>query len=123
MNNWNDVLTKVNSPVARHECFLVKGDALQQSPCDQDAAMPTKHKSTKRKMYFLAGNLCGKYLTHQEAKCMLHILRGCTIVKTAQLMDLSDRTVESYLKNIKNKLGVKTKAQLICEIVKSGFVV
>lgn len=52
-------------------------------------------------------------LTQRELSCVAYLLQNRTAAETAQLMNLSKRTVESYLDNIKNKLGCNTKLELV----------
>lgn len=61
------------------------------------------------------------YFTTREGECMLGLLSGKTIVRVAAELELSPRTVEFYLKNMKSKLGCRTKSELIRLILKSDF--
>lgn len=61
------------------------------------------------------------YFTRREAECMLWLLRGKTIHGVALVLKLSPRTVEYYIKNMKNKLGCRTKFELIDLIYASEF--
>jgi len=63
-------------------------------------------------MYSLGEKYNNLYLTRREAECMIWLLRGKTVNGTATELKLSPRTVEFYLKNVKNKLGCRTKFQL-----------
>jgi DNA-binding CsgD family transcriptional regulator len=51
-------------------------------------------------------------LSQRECDCMSFFLRGQTVKETAQILNLSPRTVESHLKHIKNKLGIKEKREI-----------
>ncbi|MBV8801706.1 MAG: helix-turn-helix transcriptional regulator [Gammaproteobacteria bacterium] len=57
------------------------------------------------------------YFSKQEVKCLRLLLTGKTIKLIAQHMSLSPRTVEFYIENIKRKLDVKTKSELIEKVV------
>jgi DNA-binding CsgD family transcriptional regulator len=52
-------------------------------------------------------------LSKREEECLRLTLKGCTAKKIARMLDLSHRTVEEYLTNIKIKMGVKSKSELI----------
>ena len=52
------------------------------------------------------------YLTEREAECIYCLLQGKTIKSTGILLNLSARTVEFYLKNIKTKLKLRTKSAI-----------
>jgi len=57
------------------------------------------------------------YFSKQEIKCLRLLVTGKTIKLIAQHMSLSPRTIEFYLENIKRKLAVKTKSELIEKVV------
>lgn len=52
-------------------------------------------------------------LSRREYQILRAICMGHTAKKIAQLLDLSHRTVESYIANIKNKLGIQSKVELV----------
>jgi len=52
-------------------------------------------------------------LSKREAECLRLTIKGCTAKKIARMLDLSHRTIEEYLTNIKIKMGVKSKSELI----------
>ncbi len=55
----------------------------------------------------------GLYLTSREAQVSRLIASGFTIREAAKQVSLSPRTVEFYLSNIRRKLGVRNKNELI----------
>lgn len=62
-------------------------------------------------------HICGVYLSNQEIKCLRLLIGGKTIKLIGLQMGLSPRTIEYYLNNIKHKLHVKTKSELIEKVV------
>lgn len=52
-------------------------------------------------------------LTNREIECLHLTIRGNSARKVATRLGISQRTVEEYLNNIKFKMGVKTKAEMI----------
>ncbi|MCK4870908.1 MAG: helix-turn-helix transcriptional regulator [Gammaproteobacteria bacterium] len=60
--------------------------------------------------------------SRREAECMEHFLQGRTVAEVADLLGLSRRTVEFYVKNMRAKVGCRTKAELI-QIVLDGNIV
>ena len=62
------------------------------------------------------------HLTDQQLECLFHLVKGKTIKKIAVAMNLSHRTVEHYLENVKAKLGCKTREDLIEYALKLAFV-
>ena len=92
---------------------------LIQKHQESKAAQETATQATKRltrkvlKRVFLGPKFPGVYLTHREHQCALQIMEGHTLKEIARTLELSPRTVEFYLKNIKNKLGCRTKYQMM----------
>ena|SRR5581483_4441419 len=54
----------------------------------------------------------GITLTKREAECLYFLARAYTTKKIAQALDLSPRTIETYINNIKDKLGVIYKSEI-----------
>lgn len=73
-------------------------------------------------MFYLGDEYEGVYFTKRESECLIHMLEGNTIVDTAKILGLSPRTVEFYVKNMKMKIGVTTKIQLLSRIEQTDFV-
>lgn len=67
-------------------------------------------------------SVCGVYLTPREAQCMALMLQGATNVEVARKLGLSSRTVEFYIKNMRERLDCYSKAHLIRRIRKTDFV-
>lgn len=53
------------------------------------------------------------HLSKRELQCLRLSIRGKSARQAAVEMGISQRTVEEYLNNIKLKMGVKTKAEMI----------
>ncbi|MGD9152386.1 MAG: helix-turn-helix transcriptional regulator [Gammaproteobacteria bacterium] len=60
-------------------------------------------------------------LSKRESECVCCILRGMTTRQMANMMDLSPRTVEGYLLNIKNKLDCKDRYEIISKVLGNDF--
>jgi DNA-binding CsgD family transcriptional regulator len=74
-----------------------------------------------KQVYYLGEKYEGVYLTQREAECVAHMLQGCTIAESAKILNLSPRTVEFYVKNIKVKLNCRKKSELLECIRDSDF--
>ncbi len=57
------------------------------------------------------------YLSKQELRCLQLLISGKTFKLIGNHLKLSARTVEHYIENIKHKLHVKTKAELIEKVL------
>lgn len=73
--------------------------------------------------YFLGRSFPDVYFTYREARCMLYLLENQSNRKIAEIMGLSMRTVEFYVRNMRLKLGAKSRAHLIELVKKSDFTV
>jgi DNA-binding CsgD family transcriptional regulator len=62
-----------------------------------------------------------RYFTRREAECMVWLLKGKTVNSVAALLKISPRTVEYYIKNMKNKVGCRTKFELVDQVYASDF--
>jgi DNA-binding CsgD family transcriptional regulator len=63
----------------------------------------------------------GIKLSHREISCIKYLLQNKTAAETAELMNVSRRTIESYLDNIKVKLNCHSKVDLIQKVVKNKY--
>lgn len=53
------------------------------------------------------------YLSKREHQCLHYTIRGRSAKQIAKILDLSPRTIEEYIQNIKIKFNVTTKSELI----------
>lgn len=60
-------------------------------------------------------------LTRRDVQILILLIRGYHAGKIAATLFLQQTTVESYLQNIKNKLGVYTKRELICTALEKNL--
>ncbi len=60
-------------------------------------------------------------LTVREQECVYYLTRGLTFIEIAKKMHISPRTVESHVINIKAKLHVKTRSELIVKACELGY--
>ena len=52
-------------------------------------------------------------LPPRELECLHYIMQGYTAKMIARELGLSFRTIESYIRNLKNRLGIATRFELI----------
>ncbi len=71
--------------------------------------------------YFLGSGYPGVYFTLRESQTIYFLLRGNTIAEVAEVLDLSRRTIEFYLKNMKSKLNCHSKSELISRVLKTNL--
>ena len=119
---WNAVLQEVLNKHNASYPFLYTNVKDYIKPTEQDKSPEEKAKRKERlKSYYLGKHYGDLYLTRREAECMVQLMRGKTVPQTAKLLQLSSRTVEFYVKNIKIKLKCRTKSELLQKILASDF--
>lgn len=80
------------------------------------------YNQTRLRRYYY--DVDGRYkikFTERELTCISYLLNNKTAEETSTLMNISRRTVESYLDNIKDKLNCKNKVVLIEQLKKDKF--
>jgi DNA-binding CsgD family transcriptional regulator len=73
---------------------------------------PTKNKNT-----FLELENAGMHLSKREHDVLRLLIRGKTAREIAAVLVLSKRTIEHHLENIKEKLHVKSRSELIEKVI------
>lgn len=61
-------------------------------------------------------------LTPREIDCAISMVEGRSARETAVQYSISRRTVESYIENIKSKLGCDLKSELVRRLIRSTFI-
>lgn len=67
----------------------------------------------KLKKYAVQGRGGNTTLSEREFECLLWSAKDKTAKQIGKILSLSPRTIEDYLLNVKNKLGCKSKLELI----------
>jgi len=57
-----------------------------------------------------------QHFTARETQCIEYTMQGKSTKEIAKILCLSHRTVEHYIENIKAKMNVKTKAELMAKV-------
>ena len=73
-------------------------------------------KDIAHKKYYLDGKHLGKSLYKREFQSLFFFSQGKTMKEIGEKMQLSPRTIETYINNIKSKLECHTRGEL-CSIV------
>lgn len=61
-------------------------------------------------------------LTARETEVLVLVARGRSLRQAAEELGLSIRTVESYSKQIRLKLGARTQAHMVAQALRSGLI-
>lgn len=88
---------------------------LGKQPLAESLALITKLGLLNYKSdHILPGStFCDSYLSKRESQCLHYYVQGKTAKEIGKALQLSPRTVENYIQNIKTKLNIWTKAELI----------
>lgn len=63
-------------------------------------------------------NILNTYFTQRETEILHFVIKGQSARSIALILNISRRTVEQHIENMKNKIGVSTKAELIEKLIK-----
>ncbi|GAF99871.1 unnamed protein product, partial [marine sediment metagenome] len=66
---------------------------------------------TKLRHYYIDDNH-SNFLNKRELECLLHTLQGYTANETANCLNISPKTVEGYISEVKTKLGCNKRSAL-----------
>ena len=127
MNYWLNVLDEIQhyrepSYVCLYTNLREKGHFEEKYDLDDPFPNPAPPKKPPRLQFLLHGLPNQLHLSQREAECIFFLLRGLTIKKVGGILDLSPRTVEFYLKNIKAKLACKKKSEVLHLVRQSSFI-
>ena len=114
---WNDIINEIAVRKNNGQHLGLLNSNTYTDPIKSKQNTPPKTFAS----YKLGSNYGNIYFTKREAQCMVFVLKGKTINGVARALNLSPRTVEYYLKNMKIKLGCRTKSELIELVYASEF--
>ena len=60
-------------------------------------------------------------LTTREGECLFYILKAKSAKEIARLLNLSNRTIETYIEHLKFKFGAESKSDLIIKAIEKGY--
>ena len=117
---WNDILKEVMERKANGQRTDLFGISEYKPSCINTRK---NHQPDKKFLatYKLGPKYGNRYFTKREAECMILLLKGKTLDSVATILKISPRTVEYYVKNMKSKIGCRTKFELIDLVYASDF--
>ena len=125
---WEDILqaiqNKKENPESFQRIFIGSISELTHISTDDTAIKPKKREFQKSRIpvCFINDSKPQTYFTRREAQCVAYALKGYTNPQAAIALNLSKRTIEFYIKNIRRKLQCRNKAELIALINQSNFI-
>lgn len=71
--------------------------------------------------YEITDNIQSNDLTPRETDCLFFVIRGKTAKEISRFLNISVKTVEHHIENIRQKLNCKNKNEIICKAFQNGF--
>ena len=112
MYYWQYVLTEVEN-YQKSSCKCVYTNLQDEGVFEETYRGIEMPEKKEHKQYYLSGEFSEVYLTQREAECMKYLVQGYTFKETGTALSLSARTIEFYVKNIKKKMKLRKKSELI----------
>lgn len=110
---WGAVLHEVQNKNNINCCFRYTTVGESPAPMSNRSARRARNPEPKKRKFIVGEPFPAVYFTEREFDCMVSLLRGQTVKEIALKLRLSPRTVEYYIKNLKNKLGCSTRRELM----------
>jgi len=119
---WNTVVREVENRENPQFPFMFTtvGDPTLEIVREEEERARRAEQNSQ--MYYFDPPYQSVHFTRREAQCMVHFLQGKTVVDTAKELRLSPRTVEYYVKNMRQKMQCKTKQDLVNTVRRTAFV-
>lgn len=96
--------------------------STQVKICQNSLQEEQKNEEILRQIYSQDSHGLPFSFSKREAECLKYLLRGKSAKEIARTLDLSPRTVETYIVNIKQKTGNKRKSQIIDTFEKCNLI-
>ena len=117
----DDLLNQVMRMKSSGKRAILLGDEEQGSVYNTNIKKNMVFRKRSLIAYGLGSKYGDAYFTRREAECMVLLLKGKAINSVADILELSPRTVEYYIKNMKSKIGCRTKFELVDLVYASEF--
>lgn len=122
---WDQVLTEVlnkqNSQQRFNLTTVHEFLSAEKKFCHQNLKEKTYRSNLPIQKYYLKEHNPQLYFTAREFQTMHCLLNGKSTLEIAQVLNLSRRTIEFYLKNMKAKLNCKYRTELIKKVLQSDL--
>jgi DNA-binding CsgD family transcriptional regulator len=80
-----------------------------------------EHNKVIQRSYKIDDQYHNFKLSKQESLCLFYLIRGRSFSQIGAAMNLSKRTVEHYIENVKNKMDCHSKSELIEKAIDQDF--
>lgn len=103
-------------------CSIIMGQHSLADSLTQIAELGLLNVNQLQQTNHIVGReICSVYLSKRELECLRLTIRGKTTKQIAIILGLSRWTVDEYLTNIKLKMNVATKSELIDKTIEQFF--
>lgn len=129
-DQWKLVITEKNSFIGPHGEVKVWGHMIDVSDIrliDLTVFLMKTNPCESNKLgrhqfcYMLDNNYDEIDLSQRQSECLFFLLRGKSAKSIAKLLNISYRTVESYIEDIKYRLACSSKSEIIEKAWKLGY--
>jgi DNA-binding CsgD family transcriptional regulator len=124
LNTKNPLRDENNDIVGTFACCInitKQLGQLQHLFSSMQMIQSAKKSTLNRGSYILHQENIEPFLTKRQMDCLFYLMRGKTAKETASLLNLSKRTVEYYIAQMKNTFLCHTKSELIDLAISQGF--
>lgn len=119
---WDKVLKEVlNKHDTSYPCLFTNLRKCEDVAVELSPSRFYRRKIEGEFRIYLGKGRSRIYFTRRECECIVLLLEGKTMKEVGAFLDLSARTVEYYVKNMKIKLKCRTKSELISTVLMSDF--
>jgi PAS domain S-box-containing protein len=120
-NDIKDVLVTVSQWLNKdNQCIGIVGSFVDITG-KQLVKKSGYYDPIKKRYYFNNESLGKKYLAAREITVFKYILLGYTAKQMGEKINISPKTVESYIEYIRLKLQAKNKGEIIAKAIKFGL--
>jgi len=113
-----DVIGMSGTAVDITDCAVMRTALILVA--DDDRFIGRKINALEQFTYMLKETYDDFNLSERESECLFLLLRGKTAREIADILFISNRTVEKHTDNIKSKMGCFTKSELIDKALSFG---
>lgn len=113
---WRDVILAIqNKKFQKNNYEKIRIGSLLQDDLMKNYQRKKTSIKTERimKNYFLSEPFAHIYFTHRELECIKLLIAGYSNREVSDILGLSERTVEFYIRNMRDKTGTLSKSALL----------
>jgi DNA-binding CsgD family transcriptional regulator len=103
---------KITLPTYEVEYYKMMQDIEKKITIEKNG-LANLNTDFKLKKYLLNNKNIGVYITARELECLQCLSQGLTAKEAGNVLQISPRTIESHVQNIKDKLGVSFQNQML----------